>query len=1178
MAKTFAERTAYLQNEAWKSKPRLPFEGNTNNLTHLEGEDSEIIYDFESQSNIYSVAALYKDEGRLVIYYMVNEEDQDLVDEKAIIKKAHEINDLTIQAYPKILGNDIKLEIQKITPSMFRQIFENPKKYVIGFNSNHYDLPLASYILAYLYQNYPNMPRPEGVRLMSNLLINPIKVMNQEAYGMGIKTFLRSKGVNIYKNSIPLYQIASIFDHKPYHYDSNIKNTLFNTAPKIYEVFKRLNNTGLHLDMRLLNEKDKDGKNSVGSRYTSLKRIAAQLGFQIEEPESVDLSSEKPLDKDAITNLLAYNASDVLVTTLTFYDKTYQDPLSTRENLINRFDKDRFKGQLNINSTSAKSVENVIAPTQNDKLVDQDTINFFYPIHGKKYDKLQKEIDKDYVNQYVPYVPLKDKKDKFQAWMMQTFPSLFTQETQDNQKAQQEFFNVKKQTNDAQLINQALIKTNNEINNVQARFQRKINTYWGQIQTKKKYYDQFNQWYFDNFTNGHPDRDYLDEKWTKKLQTMKDYAPCDGFAHDGTPIKIQRFRVKYGEIQEDLLEHARLNFPKFPKEVYNMYSYYRNAKSREEATQAFVEHYIPKYGYEPLTSNDKKENKKPKPIAPPHIWYKFRKDNSVSGINAIVTVKDRPMCLSFSAGGVHGEVINDKMYQRDRKIINKFNDTLAKIKEMYPDATDFYTDALNYDMKLYFLKLNKDKKQLIKDLTLFITKKSTGKYVYKKPKKRCNPKDYVIPIDMHHAIHIDVDSLYPSMMINLHLFSKWTAEYNDPKDFNETNKTGHWSDIYAKLRAERVKLKKAAASVPKEDWRPKQYHQWAIQLINKLLLNSASGIADGKWDTKVRVNNKAASMRFMGQFALTYLVYSVEPKGFYSTSTNTDGVYLTNDDKTKTEKDIAKEIEHWKVRHHLGATPEIMEHFISKDANNRFEQENLEEPGAPAGGTIGNAFGASAKAKMSQPFVIDAGIVAYFKTHKNICKTKPEDIDINSILDYLKRQQEIIINAKEYNDTVRKAMLSFCWPIQPQKSQHFVLKTQNSILSSYLPMQHVNRLILVKKGYKLQGFELKKRGKEASKNDALTNWCINNGLIDENDLTINAYNIKISNFNPNWNVLRVNLDLKAYFKSPIWANLDLEAYAKFTKSRITGTPKHEIWIEPEFDELGIAQKVKNLID
>lgn len=1196
MAETdFKERVAYLQDEFWKSKKLLPFEGN-NRFHPLGMPDTEVIYDFEIQNNIYSITAFFEQEHKLVIYYHAN--DNNLVNEKAVLNKAHIINDLTLRTYKKELQGNVTIEVKDLTVDDFRRIFERPKRYVVGFNSNYYDLPVAAYILASLYNHTdafgnPKLPDPHEMRILNNLLINPHHAIYDSQLYNEYRAYFNAKGVSI-NSRMSFYDLAGLFDNdrtNPNGYYSHQAKPVFpGAAPYLYSTFRRLENTGLHLDMKRLNEKDKD----VATMYTSLKRISAQLGYQIEEPDEVDLSSDNDLTKDQITNLLAYNASDVLVTTLIYHTKAYQDVLDVREGLINRFDKDRFKGRLNVNSTSAQFVENVIAPEESDKLVDQEDINYFYPVHGPEYDKIQKEIDKDFIGKNVPYVDKYQRSSYIDEWMRQgKFKPNFDQIGVEYNRRLTEY---KKMYDDRSITMENYQKG---IKAVNAWRKNAINALNAQIRqaltTDSNLYEEFCKWYQATKLNGYADLDYLDNKWTKYLQTLKGFEPRTG--RDGK--MHQRFRVKYGEIQEDLLEHAGNKFKKFPNEVYEMYAIFRGTHSvyengqltktaREVGVQKYVEKYLPIYGRKKQTSRELKLGIPGKPIAPPNVYYKTRtSDNSVSGVSVIVQVPNQPMCLSFSVGGVHGEVIKKEPYERDAAVINKYNDALKKIQKIYPDAQDFThemdklieaskeTGQSIHSDKLNFLNLDHKPAELKKLLTLFVTHHSGAKPTYKDFKSVANPKDYVIPIDMHNAVHVDVDSLYPSLMINLHLFSKWTAEYNDPKDFDKTNKSGHWKDVYAKLRAERVRLKKAAASIPKEKWGPLQYHQWSIQLKDKLILNSASGIADGSRDTKVRVNNRAASMRIMGQLALTYLIYTVEPKGVYSTSTNTDGVYLTSKDPNFTEKDIDKEIEHWKLRHHLGATPEIMTHFVSKDSNNRFEQQDPLEKGSPAGGTIGNAFGASSNKKMVQPFVIDAGIVNYFKTHQNICTTRVPNID--DIKAYLIKQQAIILNAKEYTPEVRQAMLSFCWPIQPQKNQSLVLYTPHSEISQYLPLQHVNRLLLVKHGYKLEAYEKGKISKKKQANMNLTKWCINNHRLDPNDLTARIYNVKVTNFNPDWNVLRLNLDLHAYFKSPVWNDLDIDAYAKFTSIRITGEPGHEIWIEPLFKPLTIANKVESLV-
>lgn len=1098
----WAKRSNYLTN--WTDKKKLPL----NNWKPIEGINSEIIYDFEAQANIYSVTCFYKDLHKIIIWYHVNEKTH--IDTGAVLEKTLAINGLTMKAYEKELGGQIdSIEVKELTIKDFRKTFENPKRYVIGFNSNYYDLAVVSYILAKIYSQ-KTLPSTAEIRQFNNLLINPIDTIRND---IEFSREFYKRHIDI-KKRMSLYYIASLFDNpSPYeHFDSMFYNSYKRTVPNIYMIYKRLQDTGLHLDMKLLNEKDKDSS----TMYTSLKRISAQLGFQIEEPETVDLSSDKPITDEQCVNLLAYNASDVLVTTLIYETKAYQNVLTTREGLLNRFDATNFKGRLNVNSTSAKFVENVIAPFDIDKLVDQYEINFFYPVHGKAYDALQELINKDYVGKEVPYISPYKKRTLFIKWLQE-----------------------------------CKIATNPSIEEVH------------KLEAIHK--DTF---LHDYYKSNLYDRDYLDQKWTDYLQTLPDFAPVK----DENGVTHQRYRVKYGEIQEDLLEHARIKFPLFPKEVYLMYSYFRNAKS-EYGTVGNRKHVLLKTGREVAVENFVKDY----PVPPRNFYYK-KKNNKVIGIKVNIQVPHQPMVLTFSVGGVHGEVIKKEAFERDSAVIDTYNYVLNEIKNTYENATDFYNAYKQQTLDKHIASLlNLDDETFSNDITVFITKKKKNVYKYKQSKKIVNPKDYVIPIDMHNAVHVDVDSLYPSLMINLHMFSTWVSEYNDPKAFSKTNKSGHWKDVYAKLRLERINLKKFALETPKENWGPEQMHAWEIQLINKLLLNSASGIADGKRETKVRVNNRAASMRIMGQLALTYLVYSVVPKGVYSTSTNTDGVYLTSDKPGFNEKSIDKEIEHWKTRHHLGATPEIMKHFISKDSNNRFEQESLKEAGAPAGGTIGNAFGASSSKKMSQPFIIDAGIVNYFKTHNNVCTTKRSDIDIESIREYLKAQQKIIVNAKEYTAEVRKAMLSFCWPIQPKKGQDLVLKLPNSPIATYLPMQHVNRLLLVNNGLLIGGFKVANSGSQKTLNKRLTKWAQKNKIIEVNNIKTHAFNTKISNFENDWQVVRVNLDLKAYFNSPVWNDLDIEAYAQLTKSKITGDVGKEIWIEPDFKPLNIADKLQRVV-
>ena len=70
---------------------------------------------------------------------------------------------------------------------------------------------------------------------------------------------------------------------------------------------------------------------------------------------------------------------------------------------------------------------------------------------------------------------------------------------------------------------------------------------------------------------------------------------------------------------------------------------------------------------------------------------------------------------------------------------------------------------------------------------------------------------------------------------------------------------------------------------------------------------------------------------------------------------------------------------------------------------------------------------------------------------------------------------------------------------------------------------------------------------------------------------------------PNWRVLRLNLELKTYFKSDVWKNLDLKAYCDFMVDRILGTADAKgrrtkpIWVEPQFKKPRYAEKLEKIL-
>ncbi|NCE77238.1 hypothetical protein D1157_20270, partial [Anaerotruncus sp. X29] len=182
-------------------------------------------------------------------------------------------------------------------------------------------------------------------------------------------------------------------------------------------------------------------------------------------------------------------------------------------------------------------------------------------------------------------------------------------------------------------------------------------------------------------------------------------------------------------------------------------------------------------------------------------------------------------------------------------------------------------------------------------------------------------KDFVTLVDLKNIIHADVASLYPSIIIILRFFSEWNHETNE------------WEDAYEEQRAIRLKAKHVAGAVPKDQWTDVERDANSKQLSAKLFLNNASGEMDSNYNSPIRMNRNAATMRIVGQLILLDIVHTAAEMGGESVSTNTDGVYLTGISMEET-KNI---VHNWEAKYALEAEPEEVERFVSKDANNRYE-------------------------------------------------------------------------------------------------------------------------------------------------------------------------------------------------------------------------------------------------
>lgn len=142
----------------------------------------------------------------------------------------------------------------------------------------------------------------------------------------------------------------------------------------------------------------------------SLKRAAMALGYKIEESDTNRDPTAELNSLEDIMDLIAYNMNDVYATKIVFESKSYQNRYEQNQQLLKEFPTliyqqdpngkskfDYIKSQdhirwdrLTINNTGTKIVENIIAPYDNTKIKDNETLNLDFP--GKlTAERLQKE-------------------------------------------------------------------------------------------------------------------------------------------------------------------------------------------------------------------------------------------------------------------------------------------------------------------------------------------------------------------------------------------------------------------------------------------------------------------------------------------------------------------------------------------------------------------------------------------------------------------------------------------------------------------------------------------------------------------------------------------------------------------------------------------------------------------
>ena len=1039
-------------------------------------------YDIESLHNIFTVALYNPESGQFKIVIHTDDDFDVWHHQQDIIDYIYRINQFQFK-YDKINKSSISIiTLDELISSLLHDYYndsDNPTR-LFGWNSQSYDAPLLSYII----YKYKEALKSQMKAELEKELEEELEAKLESESRSELKAELRAKQIDEEEalRELDAIDIKDYFENckepcitasviREFSDDlvskKTLKDAFGSTRLKTQSFYYELKNKHIFIDVQKLNE---------GMSYESLKRVSAQLGLMILESDKLAGDNAKVESLEDIKELTAYNYVDVFNMYMIFAHPSYFSPFGQKSGITTRFNKE-FQNQLGPDTTSAKLIEHIIAPVENNnifdttnKLEDDPYVDFLYPTSH-------------------PYKDLKQ-------WCIEQLK----QKIEDENKNSKGAF---------------------EIDDLDSGHLRELN------------------------------QDLMHEINKRQRENDQPEFPVDTNTKDAH----QRFEFKLsggdevdGDVFEDLLEMARDVYD-LPDGVYDFYSHIRGSDVRN--------------GMDDIKSrlsdvDDKLENNHLRISDIENIDdYKYN-DNIfyTDRANITVPVRNSNTYLTFSTGGIHGEYFDsDAFWNTFEQEVEKskknqaFNDDLEAIQNVFGkndiDAQAFRDTKQEGNLKEEVENRTNDTKLIDKIIQLdggqyqFATYSKANGYKWKNKKKiksiieitqgsgkgstsKSQLKSFAKTVDATNVGHNDIASMYPSLLQALSVFKRQV--------------NGETIDDYSKLLDERLEMKAARSNY---EYGSKEYQELdQRQTENKLTLNAASGQADGKYDNKIRVNNKMTGARLKGQLILAYLVYKITDQGGLCISSNTDGVYYTG-----ISNDEVSEInEEWCHYFQMGATPEHIDHFISKNSNNRVEIPNAEEKGSEivASGADVLAFkGENVDKKATKPNIIDWMLVYYFRYHEYPLRK----FDKN----WIKNTLETIINKvdESKNPTnVQQLFGYFQWVMKDGlgSNQYFLPININKDETEVATKSHTKRIFLVKESdYGIAKYAVNKQLKHEDKE--IRNLLEHLGYITE-DTKGNANKKKASylSIDPQDNPVRVEQGHLGQIDMSLLDELDLDKY------------------------------------
>ena len=341
--------------------------------------------------------------------------------------------------------------------------------------------------------------------------------------------------------------------------------------------------------------------------------------------------------------------------------------------------------------------------------------------------------------------------------------------------------------------------------------------------------------------------------------------------------------------------------------------------------------------------------------------------------------------VNFSSGGIHGAEIFEAQLQQDREKIRELKDKyglisripakavskklLNIIKKQSRSVIAGYPPHLMHEIPaLYRQSEMVDEIVDPEEFTPFCYDPKEHKEVLIKRYRYTSTGD---------SLHQDFQGYYPMLLINMGVF------YD-----------GHGKDIYNEVYQHRlaIKGKLKTLELGSPEWIATNITQEGF----KLILNSASGVLDGGFDTKVRANNKAVSMRIIGQLMTWIIAQALALEGARVPSSNTDGIYVFDIDEETNKAIVDRELEALFVK--IDPEPCFL---ISKDTNNRAEIDIENQKVLSArGASLTSSGGPVVDKRLTHPAIVDAVLVRYLQNEDIVDKPIDKSLIQKALLEY----------------------------------------------------------------------------------------------------------------------------------------------------------------------------------